>query len=50
MGTRMPDVWKNQAAFDKFLNEKVIPVSEKHGIPQPQIKHMDVANYCTAGA
>jgi quinol monooxygenase YgiN len=49
-GYTVTDVWKNQAAFDKFLNEKVIPVSEKHGIPQPQIKHMDVANYCTAGA
>ena len=48
-GYVVTDVWKDKAAFDKFIAEKVVPVSEKSGVPKPQLKFTDVANYCTAG-
>jgi hypothetical protein len=48
-GYRITDVWKDEPAFQKFIQEKVGPVSAQLGIPQPQVKFIDVANYLTAG-
>ena len=49
-GYRVTDVWKDKAAFEKFIEEKVGPVSVQVGAPQPQLKFFDVANYATAGS
>jgi hypothetical protein len=48
-GLRVTDVWKTKEAFEKFAAEKVAPIGEQVGFPQPQIKFIEVANYCTAG-
>jgi hypothetical protein len=47
-GYTVTDVWTDKAAFDKFVEEKVMPVSDELGMPQPQITYIDVANYNTA--
>jgi hypothetical protein len=49
-GYRVTDVWKDKPAFEKFVEEKVGPVSAQLGAPQPQLKYFDVANYATAGS
>ena len=49
-GYTVTDVWTDKVSFEKFLNEKVIPVSEKLGVPKAQVKYIDVENYCTTGA
>jgi hypothetical protein len=46
-GYRVTDVWTDKPAFEKFIQEKVGPVSEQLGVPQPQVKFIDVANYLT---
>jgi hypothetical protein len=48
-GYRVTDVWKDKPAFEKFVEEKVGPVSVQVGA-QPQLKYFDVANYATAGS
>lgn len=48
-GFVVTDVWKDRAAFDKFIKEKVGPAAEKVGMPQPHLKFIEVANFCTAG-
>jgi hypothetical protein len=42
-GYRVTDVWKDKAACEKFIAEKVGPVSVQLGVPQPQVKFIDVA-------
>jgi hypothetical protein len=49
-GPIVTDVWKDRAAFDKFIQEKVVPAAQQVGMPAPHIKYIDVANYCTAGS
>jgi hypothetical protein len=49
-GYIVTDVWKDKAAFDKFFNEKVGPVTVQLGmIHKPHLKLVGVANYCTTG-
>jgi len=49
-GFQVTDVWKTKEAFDKFVAEKVGPAGEQLGMPKPQIKFIDVDNFCTAGS
>jgi len=49
-GLLVTDVWKTKEQFEKFIAEKVGPVAKEVGLPQPQIKFIDVGNYCTAGS
>jgi hypothetical protein len=49
-GYRVTDVWTEKTAFEKFIQEKVGPVMADLGIPQPETKFIDVANYLTAGS
>ena len=49
-GLRVTDVWTTQEQFQKFAAEKIGPVSEQVGMPKPQIKFIDVANFLTAGS
>jgi hypothetical protein len=46
-GYVVTDVWTDKPAFEKFIAEKVGPVSEQLGIPSPHIKFVDVAAYLT---
>jgi len=49
-GFRVVDVWKTKDAFERFSQERIGPVTQQSGMPQPEIKFIDVANYMTAGA
>ena len=48
-GFRVIDVWKSRGQFDEFVQSQVAPVGAQLGMPEPQIRFMDVANYLTAG-
>ena len=48
-GFEVTDVWQTRDQFEQFVRDKVGPVGEQLGMPQPQIKFVDVANFLTAG-
>jgi hypothetical protein len=48
-GLRVIDVWTSQAEFEAFL-PKVGAAADQLGMPTPQVKYIDVANYLTAGS
>ena len=48
-GLEVIDVWKTKQELETFAAEKLAPVVEELGIPKPEIKFVDVANYETAG-
>ncbi len=41
-GLLICDVWETRADFDKFAQEQIGPLTQKHGVPQPQIDFSDV--------
>jgi hypothetical protein len=49
-GLRVTDVWKTKQEFEAFAAAQIGPVSEQVGLPQPQTKFIDVANFLTAGS
>jgi hypothetical protein len=48
-GFQVTDVWQTREQFEQFVRDQVGPVGEQVGMPQPQIKFVDVANFQTAG-
>ena len=46
-GWRVVDVWESQEAFDAFLRDKLGPVSQRLGVPAPQITAWPVHNTLT---
>jgi hypothetical protein len=48
-GFQVTDVWQTRDQFDQFARDQIGPVGEQVGMPQPQIKFVDVANFLTAG-
>ena len=48
-GLRVIDVWTSGAEFEAF-KQKIGAASDQVGMPQPQVKYIDVANYLTAGS
>jgi hypothetical protein len=45
-GIRVVDVWQSRDAFEKFLDEKVVPIYRDIGVTDPpEIKFFDVHNY-----
>lgn len=48
-GVRVTDVWQTKEQFEKFAQEKIRPATQQVGVPEPQIKFIDVANFMTAG-
>lgn len=49
-GIRVTDVWESQEAFDTFANEKIGPITQEVGVPNPpEIQVFEVHNYLTAG-
>jgi hypothetical protein len=49
-GLAVTDVWQTKEAFETFAATKIGPMGEKVGLPKPQIKFIDVANFFTAGS
>ncbi|MGH3733109.1 MAG: hypothetical protein ACRDVC_07020 [Acidimicrobiales bacterium] len=42
------DVWESQEAFGKFAEERVGPLTQKAGFPNPpSVKFFEVHNYLT---
>ena len=48
-GLQVTDVWQTKEQFEQFVRDKIGPANEQVGLPQPQIKFFDVANFLTAG-
>lgn len=49
-GIRVTDVWESQEAFDAFANEKIGPITQEVGVPNPpEVQVFEVHNYLTAG-
>ncbi|HZQ78647.1 MAG TPA: hypothetical protein VFE55_15030 [Acidimicrobiia bacterium] len=49
-GIRVTDVWESQAAFERFAQEKIGPLTAAVGLTSPpQITLYEVHNYLTAG-
>ena len=49
-GVQVTDVWKTKQAFDAFAADKLASVMQEVGIPQPEIRFVDVASFLTAGS
>jgi len=49
-GVEITDVWTTREGFEKFAQEKIIPVSQEIGIAPPtSVDFLEVHNYNTAG-
>ena len=41
-GWRVVDLWEDEAAFERFAQEKIGPLSAKHGLSEPQVERIAV--------
>ena len=48
-GLRVTDVWKEREQFENFAEKQIGPVGAQTGLPEPQVKFIEVDNYLTAG-
>ena len=49
-GIRATDVWESRDAFNRFAEEKLLPVTREMGIAgPPELQFHDVHNHLTAG-
>jgi hypothetical protein len=48
-GLRVIDVWTSRPEFEAFV-PKVGAAADELGMPKPDVKYIDVANYLTAGS
>ena len=48
-GVRVIDVWERKEDFERFAEEQVLPVSAQVGLPEPEIRYIDVHNYMVGG-
>jgi len=49
-GIRVIDVWQSREAFEKFSEEKIVPITREVGVPAPpEIQFFEAHNYLTAG-
>lgn len=46
-GFRVVDVWESKAAFDRFAQEKIGPISQEIGMDQPEMRFVDIHSYLT---
>lgn len=44
-GVRVTDVWESKEQFERFAQEQILPVSEQVGLPEPEIRYIDVHAY-----
>ena len=49
-GFRVVDVWETREAFERFAQEKLIPIFQEVGVPRPpQIQFFEIYNYLAGG-
>jgi hypothetical protein len=48
-GLRVTDVWMEREQFENFAENQIGPRGAEAGMPQPQVKFIEVENYLTAG-
>jgi hypothetical protein len=49
-GFRVVDVWESQEAFDRFAEEKIIPLFREVGVVlSPEIRYFEIHNYLAGG-
>ena len=49
-GIRVTDVWNSRETFETFAQEKIGPITQEVGIPEPpEIQFFEVHNHLTAG-
>jgi hypothetical protein len=46
-GFRVTDVWTSRAQFDEFAQNTIGPIAQQLGVPNPQIREIQVANFLT---
>ncbi len=50
-GVRVTDVWGSRDTFERFAQEKIGPISQEVGLPNPpEIQFFEVHNYLTAAS
>ena len=48
-GVRVTDVWESKEQCERFVDEQVRPVSEQVGLPEPELRFIEVHNYMVGG-
>jgi len=49
-GMRVTDVWVSKELFEKFAQEKIGPITQAAGVPNPpEVQLFEVHNYLTSG-
>jgi hypothetical protein len=48
-GVRVTDVWESKEEFERFAQEQILPVSKQVGLPEPEIRYIEVHNYMVGG-
>ena len=48
-GVRVTDVWATKEEFERFLQDQVAPASAQAGLPEPDVRFIEVHNYMTGG-
>ena len=41
-GLRVIDVWESDQIFQEFAESKIVPITQRHGLAQPQIERVEV--------
>jgi hypothetical protein len=49
-GWRVIDVWEDEAAFDAFAQERIGPISARHGFAAPGVERIPLRNVVRGGA
>ncbi|MDQ1630016.1 MAG: hypothetical protein QOI54_3760 [Actinomycetota bacterium] len=44
-GLLVVDVWETQEDFDRFAQEKIGPITQEVGLPEPEVRPYQVHNY-----
>jgi hypothetical protein len=44
-GVRVTDVWESKEEFDRFAADQVAPAAHEGGLPEPEMRFIDVHNY-----
>ncbi|MEA2441014.1 MAG: hypothetical protein QOH76_2438 [Thermoleophilaceae bacterium] len=48
-GIRVTDVWESPEQFQAFAEEKIGPITQEMGLPEPRVTIQEAHNYLTAG-
>src|SRR5579864_3704337 len=48
-GLLICDVWETRDAFDRFSQDQIVPLTQKHGMPAPRIEFSDVYKTINGG-